>query len=125
MKRYDAMRTPGPERWLALDEQERIALVAAYHRRTRVKLPNLQLHAAFHVVVENQLAEGTSGVHEALERLMGAGLDRHDAIHAIGSVVTRCLWEAMNRRRRPADVAGDYLRRLKRLTAKAWLKGAG
>lgn len=124
MKRYDAMRPPDPERWLALDEQERIALVAAYHRRTRAKLPNLQLHAAFHAVVENQLAEGTAGVHEALERLMGEGLDRHDAVHAIASVVTRCLWEAMHRRRRPADVAGDYLRRLKRLTAKAWLEGA-
>lgn len=124
MERYNPMRTPDPEQWLALDEQERATLVAAHHRRTRVKLPNLQLHAAIHVVVENQLAEGVAVVHETLERLTAEGLDRHDAIHAIGSVVTECLWDAMNRTPRPPDVEGDYFSRLKALTASAWLRGA-
>jgi hypothetical protein len=48
--------------WLALDEDERIELVSSYHRRRKIKLPNSQLHAVIHVVVENQLAMGESVV---------------------------------------------------------------
>jgi hypothetical protein len=31
--RYDALKTPDPEAWLDLDEQERIDQVIEYHRR--------------------------------------------------------------------------------------------
>jgi hypothetical protein len=63
-------------------------LVVDYHRRTRVKLPNQRLHAAIHVAVENQIAMGDElPVHGVLDRLQAEGLDRHDAIHAIGSAL--------------------------------------
>jgi hypothetical protein len=40
-----------------------------------------------HVVVENQVALGeATSVPEALDRLINEGLDRHDAVHAVGSV---------------------------------------
>lgn len=123
MKRYDPERAPDREKWLALDEQERIALVAAHHRRARVKLPNLRLHAAIHAVVENQLAERLTVVQETLERLMAEGLDRHDAVHAIASVVTKHLWNAMNERLQGPDPHEAYFDRLKGLTAAAWLEG--
>lgn len=125
MKHYDPVRRPNWREWLALDEQERLALVVAYHRRTRAKLPNLQLHAAIHVVVENQLAERIGVVQETLERLLAEGLDRHEAIHAIGSVVTEHLWKAMNETLPGPDLEEAYLRRLEALTASDWLKGAG
>ena len=125
MKRYDPERAPDPEAWLALDEHERIALVAAHHRRTRVKLPNRQLHAAIHVVVENQCAERIAVVQATVERLLAEGLDRHEAIHAIGSVVAEHLWKAMNERLRGPDPVEEYSRRLEALTASDWLQGTG
>jgi len=125
MKRYDPERAPDPEAWLALDEQARIDLVSAHHRRTRVNLPSRQLHAAIHVVVENQLAERIAVVQETVERLLVEGLDRHDAIHAIGSVVAEHLWKAVNEKWRGPDPQEEYFRRLETLTAREWLEGTG
>ena len=85
--KYDSATAPDPEKWLALDDTQRLELVSAYHRRTRVKLPNAQLHKAVHVIVENQLAEGMDLTTDVLDRLPAEGLDRHEAIHAIASVL--------------------------------------
>ncbi|MBN8436878.1 MAG: hypothetical protein ABTS22_02060, partial [Accumulibacter sp.] len=60
MNRYDPDQTPNPKEWLALDEQIRIGLVEKYHRWARVELPNVTIHAAFHAIVENQLAGSVS-----------------------------------------------------------------
>ena len=55
-------------------------MVIDYHRRTRVQLENPEPHAIAHVVVENQVALGEATlVPETLDRLMGEGLDRHEA----------------------------------------------
>jgi hypothetical protein len=86
--RYDPDLKLDVEAWLDLDEDERISLVMDYHSRARIKLPNAKVHAAVHTIVENQAALGTGYVvAETLERLIGDGLDRHEAIHAIGSVL--------------------------------------
>src|SRR5258705_5345218 len=85
---YDAIEQPDPEIWLELDETERVDLVIDYHRRIGVQLESLELHAMAHVVVENQAALGeATPVPETLERLMDEGLDRHEAVHAIGSIL--------------------------------------
>ena len=81
--KYDPDITPEPGEWLSLDERERIELVLNHHRRIRAKLPNAQLHAVIHVIVENQLAEGFEVTRETLKRLKTEGIDRHEAIHAI------------------------------------------
>lgn len=88
MKKYDPDVGPVAAEWLEIPEAERIDMVAAYHRRRRISLPNRQLHSTIHVVVENQLALGERVVIQALERLLDGGLDRHDAIHAIGMVLS-------------------------------------
>ena len=73
--------------WLALDESERTRLVVRYPRRQRIRLPNGTVHALVHVIVENQVALGDAfPAKGVLFRLMSEGLDRHEAIHAIGSV---------------------------------------
>jgi hypothetical protein len=59
---YDPDKAPDPKEWLALDEQERIRLAKNYHVARRIKLPNANAHAAFHAVVENQIAEGSGPV---------------------------------------------------------------
>jgi len=113
--------SPAPMEWLALDEGERIALVSAYHERNNIHLPDAQLHAVVHVVVENQLAMGEATVIETLERLQKEGLGRHDAIHAIGSVLAEDLYTLMQDQTGPADATYQkYLSGLRQLTANNW-----
>jgi hypothetical protein len=41
----------------------------------------------FHVIVENQAAQGLeTPVRRTLARLQAEGLSRHDAVHAVGSI---------------------------------------
>jgi len=121
MKSYNPEQAPDRDEWLALGEAERIELVAAYHKGTREKLPNLRLHAAFHAVVENQLAEGIEAVEETLARLIDEGLDRHSGIHAIGSVLAEHLSNLMREGpTKGTDTNEPYFRRLRSLTASTW-----
>jgi hypothetical protein len=124
MDSYSPDTSPTPADWLQTDEGDRIGLVAGYHRRKKIELPNAQLHAVIHVVVENQLALGEETVVNTLARLQGEGLSRHDALHAIGSVLAENLYELM--REEDASTAASYqqyLDRLRRLTAKDWRAG--
>ena len=50
METYDPDRAIDPVEWTTLDEGERQYLVERYHRRKRIKMPNLHMHAAIHVV---------------------------------------------------------------------------
>jgi hypothetical protein len=124
MKRYDPERAPDPDEWRAMDEQERIILVERYHRHARIRLPNREIHAVIHTIVENQLAGGIPAVWNAMERLMAEGLDRHDAIHAIGSVLAERMWTAMKDPSGQSFDEGAYFRRLAALTARGWREGA-
>ena len=54
------------------------------------------LHVTIHQTIENQLAAKDPPVaHETLERLMRSGLSRHEAIHAIWSVLSVEIWEIL------------------------------
>jgi hypothetical protein len=88
MQRYDPLKAPDPEQWLALDEQERIELARDYHRRKGIRLLNATLHATAHAIVENQIALGDeTPARRTAQRLMDEGRDRHEAIHAVGMVL--------------------------------------
>ncbi len=58
MEDYDPLNAPDPDEWQSMDEDERITLVMEHHREAGVELPNEQVHAVVHVVVENQIALG-------------------------------------------------------------------
>ncbi len=106
-----------------MDEQERMNLVTDHHRRAREKLPNEQLHAVIHTIVENQVAMGDEvGTGATLDRLMRQGLDRHEVIHAIGNVLSEFLYDFAGQDDAPLDANNRYENALKRLTAAAWLK---
>ena len=77
------------------------------------------LHVTFHQIVENQLAaKDPPVVHETLERLMRSSLSRHEAIHAIGSVLSVEIWEIL-KEDRPFDEE-RYERGLRQLDAREW-----
>jgi len=118
---YDPDQLMPSSDWLATDEGQRIELVAAYHQLKKTRLPNAQLHAVIHVVVENQLALGEKVVVDTLARLQSEGLSRHDAIHAIGSVLAVDLYELMKEGAETTDTTYQhYLESLQRLTAEDW-----
>jgi hypothetical protein len=120
MPAYDPLEAPDPEWWLALDEDERNILVAEYHRRARSTLPNVRAHAIFHAVVETQVAMGDDlPVAATLARLQSEGLDRHEAIHAIGSVLAGQFHGAMSGAR-SGDLNAAYVSALLKLSAESW-----
>jgi hypothetical protein len=122
MNRYDPNHAPNPEQWLALDEQERILLVEKQHRAARIKLPNAKGHAIFHAIVENQIAEGLDSVVRAMTRLAGQGLSRHEAIHAITSVLAGQIHGLLGGEIDEAHSTAVYNAAVERLTAKDWLQ---
>jgi hypothetical protein len=118
---YDAIEQPDSEIWLELDETERVDLVIDYHRRIGVRLETPQLHATAHVVAENQVALGdATPVPETLERLMNEGLDRHEAVHAIGSILMRIVFDVVDKPDDGGDINARYNRELALLTAAGW-----
>ena len=85
-------------------------------------MPNLRMHVAIHVVVENQVALGGKiPVEKTLTRLMREGLSRHDAVHAIGSVLSGRIFDLVKHGPRELDVNADYYGQLEKLTAQGWL----
>ena len=126
---YDPLVEPDPVEWLATGEQQRIDVVKRYHRRASSDAERSDLHAVIHAVVENQIAEGDElPVRRTMLRLMDEGLDRHEAIHAIGSILAVHLNELMRevyaneRHKSDRDVNAPYFSEVERLTAEDWLR---
>jgi hypothetical protein len=118
--RYDPANAPDASVWLEADEGERLEAVLRYHKRAKERAGSLRAHSAIHAAVENQLAEGLDAAVRAISRLVPEGLDRHDAVHAIGSVVAKQIYGLL-KERRPHDSA-EYARLLDELTAESWRK---
>ncbi len=118
---YDADRAPDPVAWSAAPQRDRVAAVEAHHRTLSGPHPPVRqarVHAAIHVVVEDQLASGAPPeARRAMDRLVRDGLSRHDAIHAIASVVAATAQDALAGTRFDP---GAYARALDALTAAAW-----
>jgi hypothetical protein len=118
---YDADFAPDPAYWLDMDESLKTRAVEEHHRglADHPDTPNKRLHALVHVIVENQLASGDpTEVRATLERLVGAGLSRHEAIHAIGSVMAEAIFE-VQKKGTPFDRAATA-RSLEHLRADVW-----
>lgn len=130
---YDPLVGPDPDDWLAASEERRLDVIEHYHRRQGVVVvERTRAHAAFHAVVENQIAEGDQlPVRRILVRLMAEGLDRHEAIHAIGSVLAGHINELMRmpasqawpaERQSDDELNAAYFSELEKLTAEGWLR---
>jgi hypothetical protein len=121
MQRYDPLKAPDPEEWLALDEQERIDLVRDYHRRAGVRLPNAKVHAVLHAIVETQIAHrDETPARRTAQRLMNDGLDRHETIHAIALVLTEFMYDLMKAPELVTEPNAPYFAALERFTVEDW-----
>lgn len=121
MKKYDPSKSQSAGKWLSLSEQERIDLVVEYHENSDEPIPesNWDAHAVIHCVIENQIALEVEPVEDTLEKLIRQGLERHEAIHAIGAMMNEDIFITLQNNT-PFDMT-SYRRRLKKLTAKRWL----
>jgi hypothetical protein len=121
VERYDPDQPPATQEWLALTEDERLTLVLAHHSKSGTRLPNARLHAAIHVVIENQLALGEpAAVTVTLSRLQREGLSRHEAVHAIGTAVSELLLQLSTAPDAdPNSATARYVEGLSRLSAQA------
>lgn len=102
-----------------------------YHRRAGIRHPREKLHAVIHAIVENQIADAKLPVQRAAQRLMSEGLDRHEAVHAIGSVLIGYLNDLMREINLDGDDAkpdhdpnDEYFAELEALTAEGWRRSA-
>ena len=121
--RYDPLKAPDAAAWLATDEQERIDLALDYHRRKGIEVPNAPVHAMLHAAVENQIALGDEiTVQRKARQPMAQGLDRHEAIHAIGSVLINFFATALKHPEPGRDPNERYFAALARLNARRWLR---
>ena len=124
MEKYQPSRCPNVQEWLALDESERVFLVREYHEDTNAPIPEdaMDLHASIHVIVENQIAMEHVPVPATINRLIRQGLDRHEAIHAVGAVVSANIYDLTKGIETSWD-QNQYRRKLEKLTARRWRKG--
>lgn len=87
---YEANRPPTPEQWLRLDPEERIEAARLHHLwppRGHPAMPDRLLHARLHAQLETHLADGFQPLCDVIERLMGDGCTRHEALHAVEHVM--------------------------------------
>ncbi len=117
--RYDPDKPVDAGEWLALDEMEQQFVVERYHKRARVHLPSLRMHAIMHAAIETQVAEGHAAACRALERMLAEGLQRHDAVHAVGSVLAKHMFGILKEGHAFDDKA--YTSDLDALSAERWL----
>ena len=81
------------------------------------------MHATLHVIVENQIALGDeTPVQLKARQLMAQGLDRHEAIHAVASVLIKYVGNAMNSPEPVPDGGQRYFAAVRRLNARKWLR---
>lgn len=96
-------------------------LVRKHHHRAKVELEAPELHAATHAVVENQVALGDElPARRTLARLQREGLDRHEAIHAIGSVLAQHMVDILNTQDARAPSSAAYWAAVESLSAESW-----
>lgn len=121
--KYDPLKVSKSKEWLAMDEEKKIALIEAYHLKERIELPNVKVHAIFHMTVENQAAMGDkSPTKAAIKRLMIQGADRHEAVHAVASVLSKYFYEGVKTKihKDGAALNAAYEEEVRNLTLQKW-----
>jgi hypothetical protein len=104
-----------------MSEDEQIYVVSRYHRRRRPRAPKPEFHVAVHVIVETQIAQDDPAlVAPTVARLQAEGLDRHQAVHAVATILTPLLASAGNESMSSEELAKAYDEGLARMTAERW-----
>jgi hypothetical protein len=119
---YDPNVAPDRFEWIDTDESEQMQRIMEFHESRGDYGESLEGHVALHMAIETQIATDTPQVEATLGRLMMQGLTRHDAIHAIGSVLAESIQEALESKESGAENANaNYYEKLSRFNASDWV----
>jgi Domain of unknown function (DUF1841) len=125
LMRYSPYIAPEPAEWLETDEDERLIAIQTFHARARDDSRSPRMHAVMHLIVENQLAmSDQDAVRDALTRLCNEGLDRHEALHALGSVLAEHMLDLAKGTPGTSDGTAEYHAKLAALSAARWRDSA-
>ncbi len=122
---YDPLVAPDPEEWLDMDDGEKQYLISsALHDYEAGIGEGFEAHCIMHLIVENQVAlnEADTPTGEQMDRLMSAGLNRHEAIHALGNVIMCQMWEMQTKRKEMTPVS--LAKEMRSLKSKDWVGSA-
>ena len=125
MDTYNPLIEPNKDEWLESSENDRIDAVREFHESSDDEFEGdgaLTIHSTLHVIVENQLAMGVELIPETIAKLIRQGLDRHEAIHAIGAIISEDIFYIMSGEKTEHSPK-KYRRKLEKITAKRWRKG--
>jgi len=125
MDTYNPLIEPNKDEWLKSSENDRIDVVREFHENSDDEFEEagaLTIHSTLHVIVENQLAMGVELIPETIAKLTRQGLDRHEAIHAIGAIISEDIFYII-RGEKTEFSPKQYRRKLEKITAKRWRKG--
>ncbi len=107
-----------PKKEEAFRRRQSIVEDHAEHPHPRLDEKGLRAHLLIHEMVEQQIEAGQPAeVLDALRRLTGGGMNRHQAVHAIGALVAKEAF-AMMQTKRPLDES-SYQQALNELTVEA------
>lgn len=99
-------------------------MVVEFHEKHGNFGENIKIHSVIHVTIENQVAAADPPcAAQTLRRLMQEGLSRHDALHAVGSVLAETIFSLFKGTQTAFDEE-RYASALAGLSAKRW-RGAG
>jgi len=123
---YNPLVEPNKDKWLASSEFDRVDSVREFHENSEddefEEDGALSIHSTLHVIVENQLAMGVDLIPETVAKLTRQGLDRHEAIHAIGAVISKDIFDIVSGEKTEFSPK-KYRKKLDKITAKRWKKG--
>ena len=118
---YDPEVSPDPDLWLATDEFELEEVIMQYCMANEADLPDFYLHAHIHLAVETQVAMSDKiPVAEAFRRLMDDGLSRHEAIHAVGWVLSQHMVDVVQNPDESTEIDTQYYEKLREFTVAQW-----
>ncbi len=124
--RYNPDIAPDPAAWLETDEDERLVAIQRFHARAGDRSPSPRMHAVIHLIVENQLAMPDQGVvRDAFSRLCNEGLNRHEALHAVGSVLAEHIVDLAKGAPATSGGTAEYHAKLAELSAARWRASGG
>ena len=100
---YNPAEQIDPDRWLSIDEDERLYLIQCWiSELTGSEIEGCLLEAVPILVVENQVAMNSPPVTRAtLKRLQNGGIDRMTAVQVMSEVMAESLAEAVSGRGKP------------------------
>jgi hypothetical protein len=115
---YDPINGPDEE-WFGLTEDEQLHEVKLAHADEPFEDESAEtMHCAIHAVVERQIAAGEPSVKAKIEEFLAAGVDRHEALHAIGWAISETIFDCVH------DLKShpNFSDRLSALTLESWQK---